>query len=520
MPFSVGASSSSVGLAPYLASVLGLSNDSLVRWFVHSGGVDFAGLIRSSFPHLLPDFTRDSVSGSSLFLAALRSESSSSFSSAPPPPSSSASASYAYPSSSSWPAAPPPPSAHLCFHRSPMGAGGAGLSHLSSTFHTPSLPHTPVTSFAPPTSSAALPPPPVVSASASSHPPLPSYSASSSLPSSAVRAPSDVPWWGMGPPFPSGVPPGQSYDSVPPAPAAPHAPAWPPAYDPHAFAHSLPHPDDYDDPDDRLPDDDHPPLGPSAPSLALDSSRSEYRRMVEYIYGIFPQVVGVPPVDPPPRALFESFFAPAPRSQPLLAFNCFARVQQALVDADSRLAAWIAAGRSDRAFLPSRHSTYAVWGPHAADCAVPVNESLLSHYDRPLRPSLQVGLTVRDLMSLEHSFRAQSESLSYTMWVLSGLLGFIRIQGFSPSDPALFNQLVTVLSKSLAHQAHVAASHTTYACHKRREFYLSHLPAYFTDTTKRSLSSAPSVFADSLFREEDVGQLLDSTRLSSSLRSQ
>ena len=144
----------------------------------------------------------------------------------------------------------------------------------------------------------------------------------------------------------------------------------------------------------------------------------------------------------------------------------------------------------------------------------------MSHFEHPLRPSLQVDLTVRDLMSLEHSFRAQSESLSYAMWVLSGLLGFIRIQGFSPSDPALFNQLVTALSKSLAHQAHVAASRTAYACHKRREFYLSHLPAYFTVTTKRSLLSAPSVFANLLFCEEDISQLLDLTRSSSSLRSQ
>ena len=144
----------------------------------------------------------------------------------------------------------------------------------------------------------------------------------------------------------------------------------------------------------------------------------------------------------------------------------------------------------------------------------------MSHFERPLRPSLRVGLTVRDLMTLEHSFRAQSESLSSAMWVLSGLLGFIHIQGFTPSDPALFNQLVTALSKSLAHQAHVAASHTAYACHKRREFYLSHLLAYFTDATKHSLLSAPSVFADLLFREQDIHQLLDSTRSSSSLRSQ
>ena len=105
--------------------------------------------------------------------------------------------------------------------------------------------------------------------------------------------------------------------------------------------------------------------------------------MVECICGLFPQAVSVPPVDPPPRALFESFFAPAPHSHPTLAFNWFARVQQALIDADSRLAA----GHSDRSFLPARHSTYAVRGPHAASRAVPVKEPLMSHFECPLRPS-------------------------------------------------------------------------------------------------------------------------------------
>ena len=112
----------------------------------------------------------------------------------------------------------------------------------------------------------------------------------------------------------------------------------------------------------------------------------------------------------------------------------------ALVDADSRMTSWLATGRSDRLFIPPRHTAYAVLCPHSSGRAVPVNESLLAHYDKPLRPSLQVGLTVRDLMALESSFRAQSESLSYAMWVLSSLLGFIRVQGFTSSDPSLFNQ--------------------------------------------------------------------------------
>ena len=230
--------------------------------------------------------------------------------------------------------------------------------------------------------------------------------------------------------------------------------------------------------------------------------------------------MGVPPVDPPLWALFESFFAPAPGSNSPLAFNWFERVCQSLLDADSRLASWLAAGRFDRSFILPRHTTYVVRGPHTAARAVPVNESLLFHFDKHLRPNLLAGLSVQDLMAFKVSFRAQSESLSYAMWVLSALLGFIRIQGFTPSDPFLFNQLVTSLSKSLAQQAHVSSSHTAYACHKRREFYLSHLPAYFGDTTKHSMLSAPSVFADTLFREEDVTQLLDSTCSSTSLRSQ
>ena len=61
-----------------------------------------------------------------------------------------------------------------------------------------------------------------------------------------------------------------------------------------------------------MPDENQPPYDPSAPSLSHDSYRSEYCRIIEYICGLFPQAVGVLPVEPPPRALFESFFAPAP----------------------------------------------------------------------------------------------------------------------------------------------------------------------------------------------------------------
>ena len=271
------------------------------------------------------------------------------------------------------------------------------------------------------------------------------------------------------------------------------------------------------DDDDRFPGDVPDPLYSSAPPLALDSARSEYRRMIDYICGLFPQAAGVPPSAPPPRALFESFFAPA---APSLQLNWFDRVRTSLVEADSRVATILSSGRPERLVLPQRLASYAVKGDCALGRAVPVNESLLSHFERPLRPTLQLGVTGRDAMALEASCHAQSEALSYSMWVLSGLLGFVRLQDFTPADPALFHHLVTSLSKSLAHQAQVTASHTAFLCHRRHEFYLSHLPVYFSDVSKRSMLFSLVVFADSLFREEYVSRLLEATLSSSSLKSQ
>ena len=269
-----------------------------------------------------------------------------------------------------------------------------------------------------------------------------------------------VPGLGVGVPPPSGVPPYSvtsaafTYPAAPPAPAPqPPAAAWPQPYPPAPFAH-LSHgaaADPYVDDDD--PGNVHDPLDHSAPPLGLESARSEYRRMIDYICGLFPQAVGVPPSAPPPRALFESFFAPAAPATPSVQLNWFDRVRTSLLEADRRVASLLSSGRPERLVMPTRAPSYAVRGDCALGHAVPVNESLLSHFERPLRPSLQLGLTIRDAMTLKASSRAQSEALSYAMWVLSGLLGFVRLQDFTPSNPALFNQLVTALSKSLAHQA-------------------------------------------------------------------
>ena len=197
--------------------------------------------------------------------------------------------------------------------------------------------------------------------------------------------------------------------------------------------------DPFSDPKDRFPEDDRQ-YDPSALPLPSDSSRSEYCHMIEYVLVLFPQASGVPPTAPPPRALFESFFATASPSLPSLAFNWFDRVHTALVYADARMAAFLAAGRSDRSFLPPRHTSYVVRGERASGRAVPVSDSFLAHFDCQLCPTLFVDLSVKDAMSLEASFRTQSESLSYSVgfvqvtWVCS--LARFLTSGFFCIHPA------------------------------------------------------------------------------------
>ena len=217
----------------------------------------------------------------------------------------------------------------------------------------------------------------------------------------------------------------------------------------------------------------------------------------------------------------EDFFGSSVPPPPPIYLSWFERVRTALADADARLAAFLSSGHSDFFFLPPRNSSYAARGDFTLGQAVLVNPSLLSVFEKQPKPSYHVGLTVREAAELELSLRCQAEALSCSIRVLSGLLGFVRLQNFAPADVSLFNTLVTSLSKSLAHQASLCASHTAFLVLKRRQFYLSHLPAYFSDINKRSMLAAPAVCSNFfLFAEADVACLLSDTQASSPLRSQ
>ena len=168
----------------------------------------------------------------------------------------------------------------------------------------------------------------------------------------------------------------------------------------------------------------------AVPTAVPESVRSEFRRILSLLVDLFLQAACAPSAPPPPRALFKDFFGFSAPTSPVF-LSWFERVRTALSDADSRLASFLSSGRADFSFLPPRNSSYALWGEFASGQAAPVNPSLLSLFEKQLKPSYHVGLSVREAVALEASLRSQSEALSHSMWVLSGLLGFVRLQNFA-----------------------------------------------------------------------------------------
>ena len=255
--------------------------------------------------------------------------------------------------------------------------------------------------------------------------------------------------------------------AFPPLSCASAAPSAPPLSD-FDYGPDDPFAPGFGDPDTSgaaAPD----PEAPAPPPLS-DSARAEVRRMYQYLVDIFPQAAGSSQAPPPPRALFEEFFAvPSSPHHPVF-LTWFERVRSTLSEADARIVSLLASGRPESSLLPPRQTRYSVGSSASLGSAAPVNPSLLAMFECPLRPSLHLGLTLREAALLESSSCALSESQSHAMWLLSGLLGFVCLQGFAPSDAPLFNTLVSSLSKCLAHQASVSAAHTAFMGIKRRQF--------------------------------------------------
>ena len=335
-------------------------------------------------------------------------------------------------------------------------------------------------------------------------------------PSLPLSVPSLPPGSSSVPPRPSVPPLGPSVSSLPPLSSG--APSAPPVSPSSVFV--IP---DFTFPSqagDVPCDDDDQGSSGAVPMAVPASSLTEFRRMVSFINEFFPASKGPEP-SPAPRCVFETLYSSSPLPEVgAPKFAWFDRVQQSLQAADTRLLKQMRALKADTSLLPLHHAMYAVPGNPSRGRAVPVNPNFTALLTRVPPVSCTLAMTLKEAEGIESAVRHLSELQSFSMWVLSGLIGYLKALNFSPSDEQFFDQLVTSLSKGLVHQTTIAASLTTFIATKRRRQYLSFLQSFFLDHQKRSLLESPITLVPYLFDEASVSRLVEWSNTTSSLQSQ
>ena len=226
---------------------------------------------------------------------------------------------------------------------------------------------------------------------------------------------------------------------------------------------------------------------------------------MEFIFAKFPQSKGELPPTRLSQSEFECVFPrQAESSSPLPALKLFERIRLALSDADERLVRAVEQNKPSKYLLPRKKPIYAVADLPSGGVPLVPNQALDNQYTKRVNMFRSVGLSLQECLSLESLFRGQTEALSHSMWVLTGLLSLIRQEGFVPRDETLFHQFVSSLSIGLSHQANLSAAGTSFSCLKRRELYVSHLPPIYSESMKRSLLASPASLGSALFKPEDV----------------
>ena len=247
----------------------------------------------------------------------------------------------------------------------------------------------------------------------------------------------------------------------------------------------------------------------------------DYRRMLEFITSLYPQALGVSDRQPRERSLFENIFAVPPSNvQPMPELVWFERLQSLIRESDNRLVAHVLSGKFDFHLIPGRKDIYSVHKNPSLGRGVPLNKSIELHLDRPPAPTCLLNVNLKEGFRMETALRSQTEALSHTMWVLSGLIGFLKRDGYSPSDQSLFDSMIYSLSAGLLDIGSSSLALTNFVGLKRRQYITSHLPPYFPDTLRRPLLAAPFSSAESLFREEDIENLLASAQARQTLKTQ
>ena len=112
-------------------------------------------------------------------------------------------------------------------------------------------------------------------------------------------------------------------------------------------------------------------------------------------------------------------------------------------------------------------------------------------------------MTLDETTKLVTCIRGERESPSFSLWVIAAIFASLKDSGAIPQDDS-FGNLVNSLTLSLQSQAKALFSAACFLQQKRRETFVSHLPASTHVSVKHALLTtppSPSLFADSVIQE-------------------
>ena len=188
----------------------------------------------------------------------------------------------------------------------------------------------------------------------------------------------------------------------------------------------------------------------------------------------------------------------------------FHRVGEILIDVGKRFQSVSEAGKPILNSLPNRRRSYAVADspslvkPVAANPAIP---RLIGS----VASSKNLNFSFGECTKVEGVAKQGLKAQSMAYWLFSGILNWVKNEGFKPGEPQYFEELIQSFSLAMVNCTNALASIATFVQSKRREGTLAHFPAHVGEHHKAQLQ-ASSFEGNFLFDEEVLRKALAESR--------
>ena len=223
-------------------------------------------------------------------------------------------------------------------------------------------------------------------------------------------------------------------------------------------------------------------------TLVRDSASA---RLADLIYEVCPD--SRPLFDArAPCCGFEAWFGQPEALASTQRFRMYRRVAEVQEEVAARSEVLARRAKPLSRVIPARARAYAMADDAIFTSSQPVNSAFAQLVGSRALGSRRWGaVTFSEMERLERLFQGQLEVTSSSLWLMSSILAMLKRDGFQPSDPALFNSALSLVSAALSRQARTAAAGSTFIRAKRRESLLAHTTLPVPETQKRDLTVTP-----------------------------